>query len=322
MEYSFVVPIFNDGALAADLCLRFEEVFAAYVGRPDIAEDVELIFVDDGSRDDSVALIKALCDQHAFVKGVALSRNFGQHIAVSCGYRHARGRYVGMFNVDQEDPPDQLPVLLDAVRGGTYDIVGGLYSRRDVPLLSRLTSHVFNVTLNRLTGYDAPINASTCRVMTRRFVDAYNSLSERSRYIPGLELWLGFKYGRVPVRHQRRRVGKSSYNFSRRWRMALESIISFSDFPLRLAMRFGVTVAVLGFLTTLGLIIDKLFFVTFLPGYLSILTAVVCLVGLQIMFTGLVALYIGRILAEVQGRPLYIVRETYGEHFGERAEPE
>jgi glycosyltransferase involved in cell wall biosynthesis len=312
MKYSFVVPIFNDGALAKDLCHEMATTFRAYLGHDELARDLEIIFVDDGSSNDSPQLLRRVCDEFAFARLVQLSRNFGQHIAISAGYRAASGDYVGMLNVDQEDPPRNLPLLLDAIAGSDYDIVGGRYQRRTARLTTRITSYLFHTVMNRLTGYDTPVNASTMRVMTRRAVELYNALTEKSRYIPGLEMWLGLRYGWVDVDHQPRRAGKSSYNFRRRLRMAIASIISFSDFPLRLAVKFGLMMAAAGILLGTVVVADRVFFRTLLPGYTSTLAAIVFLGGVQIAVTGVASLYIGRILAEVQGRPLFVVRATYG----------
>lgn len=312
MNYSFVVPIFNDGALARDFCREVATTFRAYLGHDDLARDLEVIFVDDGSANDSPRLLRQVCDEFAFAKLVQLSRNFGQHIAISAGYRAASGDYIGMLNVDQEDPPRNLPLLLDALKNSDHDIVGGRYQHRDARPTTRVTSYLFHTVMNRLTGYNTPINASTMRVMTRRAAELYNTLTEKSRYLPGLEMWLGLRYGWVPVEHQPRRVGKSSYNFRRRLRMATASIISFSDFPLRLAVKFGLLMAAAGILLGTSVIADRLFFRTLLPGYTSTLAAIVFLGGVQIMVTGVASLYIGRILAEVQGRPLFVVRKTYG----------
>lgn len=313
MRYSLVVPIYNDAELASDFCRETQKVFRERLGRDEIEDDVELIFVDDGSKNDSVRVLKRVCDEYPFAKLIALSRNFGQHIAISCGYKHARGDYVIYLNVDQEDPPDQIFVLIDALEKNGWDIVGGVYTYRDVPLLAKVTSYLFNVFLNRLTGYDAPVHASTLRVMTRKFANAYNELTERSRFIPGLEMWLGFEHGHVPVRHQRRRVGKSSYNFRRRLRMAIDSIISFSDFPLKLAVKVGFSITLIGVLLATVIAMDKLFFRDLLPGYASTLAAIVFFGGAEILVTGVGSLYIGRILAEVQGRPVYVIRERYGD---------
>src|SRR5215831_3285749 len=204
MQYSFVVPIYNDGALARDFCIEMANVFRSYLGHDDIARDLEVIFVDDGSKNDSPELLKQTCDEFAFAKAVLLSRNFGQHIAVSAGYRAATGDYVGTLNVDMEEPPACLPDLLDALKQSGCDIVGGQHKGRPVRLITRMTSYLFVVVMNRLTGHNNPVNATTVRIMTRRAADVYNRLVEKSRYIPGLEGWLGLRYVRVPIDEQPR----------------------------------------------------------------------------------------------------------------------
>jgi glycosyltransferase involved in cell wall biosynthesis len=321
MLYSFVVPIYNDGALARDFCVEMATVFGRYLGHDDLARDLEVIFVDDGSANSSPQLLKDVCDEFAFAKCVLLSRNFGQHIATSAGYRAASGDYVGTLNVDMEEPPRFLPDLLDALKHGDYDIVGGRHQGRQVRFTTRVTSYLFTVVMNRLTGYKNPVDATTMRIMTRRAVDLYNGLTEKSRYIPGLESWLGLRYTRVPIEQQPRQAGKSSYTFRRRLRMAYSSVISFSDFPLRLAVKFGMSVAVVGMLLAVGLILQKWFGPSLLPGYTSTFVVIVFLGGVQIAVTGIASLYIGRILAEVQQRPLFVVRETYGGELRELDQP-
>jgi dolichol-phosphate mannosyltransferase len=310
--YSFVVPIYNDGALARDFCVEMARVFRGYLGHDDLARDLEVIFVDDGSHNDSPELLKRACNEFAFAKAVFLSRNFGQHIATCAGFRAANGDYVGTLNVDMEEPPTCLPALLDALKQGGCDIVGGLHDGRPVGAFTRMTSYLFVTVMNRLTGYDVPKNATTLRIMTRRAAEVFNSLTEKSPFIPGLEGWLGMRYVRVPIQEQPRKAGKSSYNFRRRLRMAYKSVISFSDFPLRLAVKFGMSVALIGMLLAMGLLVKK-WFGDVLPGYTSTFVAIVFLGGVQIAVTGVASLYIGRILAEVQQRPLFVVRETYGD---------
>jgi len=315
MKYSFVVPIYNDGVLAEAFCREMEKVFRDYEGVTDLRDILEVVFVDDGSSNDSPRLLKSVCDKFPFARAALLARNVGQHAAISAGYRIARGNYVGMLNVDQEDPPSQLPLLIDELKKDTadeFDIAGGLYNRREgVGYFTNLTSRLFHTLFNKLTGFDTPIHSSTSRVMKRRAVDTYNGLKEKARYLPGLEMWLGFRYVRVPIRYQPRKEGESSYNFRRRLRLAIDSVLSFSDFPLRLAVKFGLGVAALGMLSAIALVIDRLFLRSYLPGYLSTLSAIVFFGGVQTLVTGVASLYVGRILVEVKGRPLYIVRETY-----------
>jgi glycosyltransferase involved in cell wall biosynthesis len=222
--------------------------------------------------------------------------------------------------VDMQDPPDQIPALLEALGDGEHDIALGVREERESHLFERLTSRGFNWTLNKATGYDMPLNMGTLRVMNRRFLDAYRSLTERNRYLPGLEMWLGFNRVYVPIRHQSRTEGKSSYTFRRRLRMAGDAIVSFSDLPLRFSVAVGAVVALIGFLLAAYLVVGKLLFVDFRPGFTATVTAVVLLGGVLISQIGIASLYIGRILLEVQGRPIYLVRDTFNfdEHAAQR----
>src|SRR5260221_4015486 len=311
VQYSIVVPIYNDGALADSFFEELDRVFHQYLSCSDISGEVELIFVNDGSMDDSGRILREVCDRWACAKACHLSRNFGQHVAVSCGYQHAAGQYVVMINVDMEDPPSEIPRMIEAMKSEDYDVTYGVYQHKHKPLFERVTSFLFHHALNRLTGYKIPPNCSTLRVMSRRFIDAYNSLSEKSRYLPGLEMWLGFRHGFVPGQHHERTAGKSSYNFSRRLKMAIDSVISFSDVPLRLVAAFGFVVAAIGFVLVLLLLAQRLFFVQFLPGWMSIFVVIIFFGGLQIFGIGMASLYVGRVLREVQNRPLYVMRDTY-----------
>ena len=310
LRYSFVVPIFNDGELAEEFCEAYAAVFRKYLGTDDLGSATELIFVNDGSRDDSAIKLAALPPRFAFVRVINLSRNFGQHVALSCGYRYARGEFVGMLCVDMQEHPDQIPKLLDHIKTTDCDIVFGLRERRAGSRTDSVTSRLFGIALNKLTGYDVPLNIATLRVMNRRFLAAYNELSESSRYLPGLESWLGFRRGYVDITHRERRRGKSSYNFSRRLKMAADAIISFSDLPLRITVLLGFTVVFFSFLLAAALVIQRLFFAHIQLGYTSTVCVIIFLGGVQLSVVGLASLYIGRILREVQRRPLYIIRDV------------
>ena len=308
IKYSFVVPIYHDGYLAQSFCESIDRALQTILGTLAIEGMVEVIFVNDGSCDNSQQLLMAAGREFPFVKIIELSRNFGQHIAVSCGYRFASGDYVCMLNADQQDPPDQIAVLINIITTGEYDIVIGLRSERAESIWNTLTSRAFHTTLNLLTGANAPLNAASLRMMTRQFIDAYNSLGDHYPFIPGLENWLGFRFFYVPIRHQARKQGQSSYNFRKRWRMAVESIIGFSDLPLRFAAMLGFTITCVGLSLVGGLVFEQLTSFRFLPGFTSTITAIIVMGGLNLMFLGLVSLYVGRILREVQGRPRYNIK--------------
>jgi len=310
MNCSIVVPIYNDAMLADDFCREFEIVFQNYFNETNIKEEVELIFVNDGSTNDSITALKSIVKKYSFCKVIDLSRNFGQHIALTAGYANASGDYVGMLNVDMQEHPKEIVKFLDHFKNNPEtDFVLGLRKYRKDNFINKITSRLFIKVMNKLTGDKTPLNSSTVRVMNRKFVNAYLSLNEKSRYLPGLENWLGFKHGYVEVEHTSRTSGKSSYNMRKRIKMAVNAILSFSDLPLRVAVSVGFVVALSGFFMTLFLLIQKLFLRNMQPGYTSTVSLIVFFAGFQIIVIGLASLYIGRILREVQNRPLFIINE-------------
>lgn len=321
MRYSFVVPIYRDAALADDFCMAFDEAFRSYLGTDDICSEVELIFVNDDGTPATTSELIAVCDRHPFAKMIELNRNFGQHIALSCGYRHAEGELVGMLNVDQEDPPAEIPKLIDALLASDAEMAICLRSGGGSSGRGRPTSRAFNWALNKATGNDLPLNLGTLRVMKRAAVDRLNELPERSRFLPGLESWFGFRTIYVETTQQPRKEGRSSYRLGRRLRMAFEAIISFSDLPLRFVVLLGMAVSAIGFLLAAFLVVSQILFTNYQPGYPSTVVAVVLVGGVQIAVIGLASLYIGRILTEVQHRPLYVVRRTYKIEAGTEPQP-
>lgn len=304
MNLSIVTPIYYDSSLAAD--------FISALTKVDLGATTlhEVIFVVDGGSPKDEQNLKDLAAKDSRIKVIVLSRNFGQHIALSAGYQYSSGDFVCMINVDQQDPPKEIPKLLDIILNDEHtDIVYGTRKDRKDSFFKTLSSKGFNLAMNKLTGDNTPLNVATLRIMSRRFVDAYNELSEKARYIPGLENWIGFEKKYIPIDHQDRAVGKSSYNFKKRINMALESIISFSDLPLRWSALIGMTISALGFVALIILTIMKLYFVDFQSGYISTIAIIVFIGGIQIFVVGLAAIYIGRVLKEVQNRPLFIVKE-------------
>jgi glycosyltransferase involved in cell wall biosynthesis len=310
VQYSFVVPIYNDGYLAETFCEVFSQVMRSYLGNEDIDGAVELIFVNDGSTDDSQQRLQELSRSRSFVRVVEFSRNFGHHIAVSCGYEYTTGDFVGLINVDMQDPPDQIPLLLDYLRNSECDIVIGRRPDRKDGLVAGLGSRMFFATMNFLTNSHRPTNLSVLRVMTRRFVEVYNRFSERRPYVNGLEEWLGFKEGYVAITHRQRATGKSSYTFFKKIRLAFDAILSFSDLPLKLTAGFGLVCTAVGFALCSYLVIARMLSSGFQPGFTATISVVVFLGGVQILSIGLLSLYVGRILQDVQKRPRFVIKST------------
>lgn len=310
-KYSVVVPVYNDGALAPAFCEEIAKTFRAYLDVEDLADQLEVIFVNDGSRNDSLRYLKDMAGRHAFVRVIDLSRNFGQHIAIACGLADARGNVVLRMNIDMQDHPDQIPLLLDAMHTEHLDLVVGQYAVRESPWINRLTAWLYFYLFEFLTGFSSPQNTSPLRAMSRRFVDAYNRLTERSRFPQGLDQWLGFDHKYIPIEHSPRSVGKSSYNFWSRLRLGIEGILYFSNRPLTLIAIAGFVLSLIGLALGVYVVLARLFWVTLLPGYASIVSVGLIAFGIQLGCMGVVGLYVARIFAETQNRPLYVVKAYF-----------
>jgi glycosyltransferase involved in cell wall biosynthesis len=310
--YSIVVPIYRDGELAADLCQALQAEFSVVTGADRFSKEMEVIFVNDGSPNDSQRHLEELAARHSWVRVMELSRNFGQHVAISCGYQFASGRYIAMMDVDMQDPVDQLVPLFAALEQDRADIVIGQRTESVRGWREQMSSRIFHSLLNWLTGAQTPANLSTMRAVNRRFLNAYNQLTEKTPFIPGLQNWLGFRRLYLPIRHQERRKGKSSYTFFKRLRLATESIVSFSDLPLRIAAGAGTGIALIGLLMAAVLIAARLLYGTVAPGFAATMVVVIVLGGLNLIFMGLIGIYVGRILQEVQGRPRFVLKSSIG----------
>jgi dolichol-phosphate mannosyltransferase len=254
--------------------------------------------------------------RYAFVRVIDLSRNFGQHPAIACGLRAARGRFVLRMNVDMQDPPAEIPKLVAEMAGGEYDLVVGRYVNRNSPLRNKITAFLYFELYRLLTGLSVPQNTSPLRIMNRHFVDAYNGLTEKTRFPQGLDQWLGFRHAYVEIEHRERADRKSSYNFFSRLKLAVTGILYFSDRPLKLVTLFGGCVALLGILLGALIVWERIFGSSLMPGYASLAAIGLLGFGIQIACIGLLGLYVGKIFHEVQNRPLYIVRQEY-----ERSDP-
>lgn len=311
MKYSVVVPIYNDAYLADALCLELEKVMRARLGIDSLEGCFELIFVNDGGCDPWATELMPLLKSYDFVKIIELSRNFGQHAAIACGMREARGDIVLRMNVDMQDPPHEIPKLLDAIERDGCDIAIGQYSARRSPFLNRVTAWLYFRLFGVLTGFDVPQRTSPLRAMNRKFVDAYNALTEKSRFPQGLDQWLGFRHQYIEIEHRARIDNRSSYNLWKRAQLALNGILYFSDRPLKLIVALGFCVALAGILLAGYIVVRKLFGADYVAGYVSLLALGLSAFGVQLGCTGLVGLYVAKIFKEVQNRPLYIIRGVY-----------
>jgi dolichol-phosphate mannosyltransferase len=300
-----VVPVFNEEACLAALFARLQAV------RQKMAEliRVEYLFVDDGSRDHSLAMLSALAAQHDYVQVIGFSRNFGHQIAVTAGIDHARGDWVALIDADLQDPPELLADMLQMAQQGFDVVYGQRRSRKGESLFKKVTAALFYRTLSRLCDVPIPRDTGDFRIMSRRVVDVLVRMRERHRFIRGMVPWIGFKSSAFLYDRDSRFAGETKYPLSKMLKFAGNAIFSFSAKPLALATQFGLCAVALGACGALYILYAKLFANYPIPGVATIVTALTLFGGVQTLLLGILGEYVGRMFEEAKGRPLYIVAE-------------
>jgi len=277
-----------------------------------IGEPWEIVCVNDGSGDATLAQLVALHHADARVKVVNFSRNFGKEIALTAGIDHACGQAVIPIDADLQDPPELIAELVAKWREG-YDVVNATRrSRQGESWLKRITARAFYRVLENMVDIPIPRNTGDFRLLARPVVDALKRLPERTRFMKGLFAWVGFKQTTVLYDRHPRRAGLTKWNYWRLWNFAIGGIVSFSTVPLKVWSYFGLGIAVLAFLYALFLMGRTLLYGIELPGYASLMVVVLFMGGIQLITLGVLGEYLGRIYDETKRRPLYIVRDYYG----------
>ncbi len=299
--FSIIIPVFNEEENIAELSRRLASVM-------DSIDTHEIIFVDDGSTDKSWQIIRELHEKDQRIKGVSFSRNFGHHIAITAGLDHAEGMTIILMDGDLQDPPEEIPKLLNKLKEG-YELVYGIRKQKKDSMLKRITSYIFWWLINSLSGLNIPRNQTLLRIFDRQVLDVLNGMRERARFIHGMIAWTGFKTAVQEVEHAPRMHGMTKYNIIKLFSLAFNAITSFSTFPLRLATYLGLLSACVGLFFGSFFIYKKIFLGIPILGYASIIVAVLFVGGVQLLILGIIGEYIGRVYQEVQARPIYIVRE-------------
>lgn len=303
--FSVVLPVYNEQENLPELYRRLTAVMQG------LAQPYELVFVDDGSRDDSVKMIKDLRAGDEAVKLVALSRNFGHQPAVSAGLALAAGQAVIVMDSDLQDSPDVIPMFVQKWREG-YQVVYAIRQTRHEGMLKNLAYRLFYRILKHLSETEIPVDSGDFSLMDRRVVDLINRLPEKTRYIRGLRAWVGFKQTGVLVDRPSRHAGAPKYTLYRLILLALSGVISFSVIPLRFATGLGVLVSFLSFASIIVIVAIRLFTTLSIPGFAATASILLFLGGVQLLTVGILGEYVGRIFDEVKGRPLFIVSEALG----------
>lgn len=306
IEISVIVPLYNE---QDNIDYLFQRLLAV-LGTLNLP--YEVICVNDGSRDNT---LKQLLDYHTTnptIKIVNLSRNFGKEIALSAGLDYTQGNAVVIIDADLQDPPELISELLAKWREG-YDVVYATRRSRDGETwLKRLTAFGFYQALNLLSDVPIPHNTGDFRLLDRRVVTALRQIPERNRFMKGLFSWVGYKQTSVVFDRPPRHKGSSSWNYWKLWNFALEGFTSFSFMPLKIWSYLGLAIAIPAFFYASYLILRTIILGIDVPGYASLMVAVLFFGGIQLVSLGVIGEYLGRIYQEVKGRPLYFVRDLYG----------
>ncbi|MBI5042758.1 MAG: glycosyltransferase family 2 protein [Nitrospirae bacterium] len=312
LEISVVIPIYNEEENIPELYQRLTAVLERLCNKEGhISGSYEIIMVDDGSKDRSWHLIRELNKKDSRVKGISFSRNFGQHIAVTAGLDHTEGEAVVLMDGDLQDPPEEIPKLYNKLKEG-YDLVCGIREKRADSFYRKFVSNLFWVIFRSLMKIDIPEHQSMLRIMSKRYTVNFKKITERNRFLAGLFAWTGFNQAAVQIEHAPRFAGGSKYTIWKMIKLFLNAITSFSYFPLQLAGIIGLSISTISFISGLLLILGRLYSVIDVPGWASTMVAILFMGGVQLAFLGLMGEYVGRIFTEVQGRPLYMIKEkTY-----------
>jgi glycosyltransferase involved in cell wall biosynthesis len=299
-----VIPLFNENAVLPELLARLAAVFDAqsdYTWRA--------VLVDDGSRDDSAALIRAQAARDKRFELVELSRNFGFQAALAAGLANARNAdAVVTMDADLQDPPEMIPALVAAWRDGAEVVRATRRTRADTGL-RRAGFDLFHTILGRLSDYPIEPNSGTFGVLGRAAVDAFNQLPERNRFFPGLRAWIGFRTADVPYDRQERGAGKPQQTFRRLVRYGLDGVFSFSQLPLRLLTYSGIVIGLMGFGLGIYYVVKRLVRIETAPtGFTTLAALVLFLGGVQLIAIGVLGEYLGRIYDEVKQRPVYLIK--------------
>jgi glycosyltransferase involved in cell wall biosynthesis len=309
---SVVVPVKNE----EESILPFVERVGAILDRIAGEEGWEILFVDDGSSDTTLAVITAANLADPRVRALSLSRNFGKEAALSAGIDHARGRAVIPMDVDMQDPPEVLPEMVAKWRDGYEMVFGVRRCRMSDGWAKRVTAGLYYRAHNAVSHDKIPENAGDFRLMDRKVVEVIRKLPERNRFMKGLFAWAGFKQAAVEYDRAQRETGTTKFNGWKLWTLALDGITSSSTAPLRIWSYVGALVALFALGYAGFLAVQTMAFGNPVPGYASIMVSVLFLGGVQLISLGVLGEYVGRILTETKQRPLYVIRDTVGVDVG------
>jgi polyisoprenyl-phosphate glycosyltransferase len=303
---SIISPVYRAEQTLEPLVLRIKDAVRK------ISSEFEIVLVEDASPDRSWEEIERLAKLHPEVEGIKLSRNFGQHYAITAGLDHAKGDWVVVMDCDLQDRPEEIPQLLAKAEEG-YDVVLARRANRQDGFLKRLSSKLFYRTLAWLTGSHQDETIANFGIYHRKVIREISNMRESIRYFPTMVRWVGFRQTTLDVIHAANEERGSSYNFKRLFNLALDIMLAYSDKPIRMTVKVGLLIALAGFLFAVFTMVRYLQGDIIIAGYASLIISLWILTGFILVTLGMVGLYIGKTFEGVKNRPIYIVEKRVGE---------
>ncbi len=305
---TLIVPCYNEQEL---LPIFYREVTKV---AQDMASDYELLFVDDGSKDQTLTILRELAAQDSHVKYFSFSRNFGKEAAMYAGFCNAKGDYIAVMDADMQDPPSLLPKMMKILESGAYDSVATRRVDRtgEPPIRSWFAKRFYHM-INKISDADIVDGARDFRLMRREMVDTIVSMGEYNRFSKGIFGWIGFRTYWLPYENIERAAGKTKWNFWMLFKYAIDGIINFSQAPLSIASWFGIVMTFLSFLFMFIIVIRRAVFGDPVAGWASTMCVIVFIGGIQLFCLGIMGQYIAKTYLETKNRPHFIISETNGE---------
>jgi len=302
---SIIIPFHNEQEVITECQYRLSDAVKS------LDMDVEMLYVNDGSKDETLNALLSLMDKDSRIKIIDLSRNFGKEVAMTAGLDEAKGDAVIVIDADLQDPPELITEMVQKWREGFDVVYAKRIERKGESFVKKATAHLFYKLINKISDYDIPENVGDFRLMSRQAVDALNQVRERKRFMKGLFAWIGFPQTAIEYSRDPRFAGETNWNYKKLFKFAIEGISSFTQEPLRLATYAGFMTAFGAFVLGLYFIIKTLLFGEAIQGFPTLITVILFFSGVQLLSIGILGEYIGHMFIESKQRPLYFIKKTY-----------
>jgi glycosyltransferase involved in cell wall biosynthesis len=302
-EIAVVVPVYQGKAFLSELCRRLITALST------ITDNFSIILVDDRSPDNAWPLIEALGHEDPRIRGIQLSRNFGQHHALTAGIDYARARWYVIMDCDLQDAPEDILLLYQKANEG-FDMIVAVRNKEGHSATKRMISRLFYTAFNLFAGLDLDWSVGNFRIFSDRVAMGFREMREQLRFVPASLNLMGFEVGRIALPHHSRPAGKSSYTYRKLLRLAGNTIVAHSQVPLKFTAVIGLVIAALSFIAGITIVARVLIWGVSVTGWASLIVAVFMIGGIQIFLTGVVGLYVGKCFEEAKRRPLYFIRAT------------